>query len=133
VKIQALRGQNQIQAELSLEEHIEEPNPDARPTNPDKSLISELGIFGVDVDRELVKALPGIRDASGVLVSGKTRLTERLEIELRAGDIIHSLNRRHIRDLNDLRAEIKRLRPGEAVVLQVERKRRLLYVAFEMD
>jgi serine protease Do len=133
VKIQVLRGQTVIDAELSLEEHIEEPNPDARPTNPDKSLIAEFGIFGVDVDRELAKALPGIRHASGVLVSGKTKLADRLEIELRAGDVIHTLNRRQIRDLNDLRREIKGLKPGDAVVLQVERKRRLLYVAFEMD
>lgn len=133
VKIQALRGQKVIDAELFLEEHIEEPNPEARPTNPDKSLIAEFGIFGVDVDRELAKALPGIRHASGVLVSGKTKLAERLEIELRAGDVIHTLNRRPIRDLNDLRREIKALKPGDAVVLQVERKRKLLYVAFEMD
>jgi serine protease Do len=133
VKIQARRGQKLIDAELRLEEHIEERNPDARPTNPDKSLIAELGIFGVDVDRELAKALPGIRDASGVLVSGKTKLADRLEIELRPGDIIHTLNRKPIRDLDHLRRMIKGLKPGDAVVLQVERKRRLLYVAFEMD
>ena len=133
VKIQAQRRQQLINVEFALEEHIEEANPDARPTNPDKSLIAELGILGVDVDRELAKALPGIREASGVLISGKTKLAERLQIELRTGDIIHTLNRKPIRDLNGLRHEIKNLKPGDAVVLQVERKRKLLYVAFEMD
>jgi len=133
VKIRVLRGHEVIDAELPLEEYIQEPNPEARPTNPDKSLIAELGIFGVDVDRELAKALPGIRDASGVLVSGKTKLADRLEIELRAGDIIHALNRKPIRNLDNLRRVIKALKPGDAVVLQVERKRKLLFVAFELD
>ena len=85
------------------------------------------------VDRDLAKALPGIRHTSGVLISGKAKLADRLEIELRAGDIIHTLNRRPVRDLNDLRRDIKNLKPGDGVVLQVERKRKLLYVAFEMD
>jgi len=133
VAIQVLRGQKPIDLELTMEEHIEEPNPDARPANPDKTLVVELGILGVDIDRELARAIPGIREASGVLVSGKTKLADRMEIELRAGDIIHTLNRKTIRNMNDLRREIKSLKPGDAVVLQVERKRKLLYVSFELD
>jgi serine protease Do len=133
VEIKALRGKDVINTVVRIEERTDEPDPISRPKDVEKSLIAEFGVFGVTVDQNLSKSLPGIRKASGVLISGKTKRAERLEIHLQPGDIIHVLNNAVISDMTSLRAEIKRLKPGDAVVLQVERKRKLHYVTFEID
>jgi len=49
------------------------------------------------------------------------------------GDIIHSLNRAPIKSMDDLRSAFSQLKPGDPVVLQVERNGRLTFLTFEME
>ena len=53
---------------------------------------------------------------------------------LQAGDIIHQLNTScQSIQVETLRAAVGELKPGDAVVLQVERDGGLMYVSFEME
>ena len=52
---------------------------------------------------------------------------------LQAGDIIHQLNQTPIDTMDTLRATVGKLKPGDPVVLQVEREDGLMYVSFEME
>jgi S1-C subfamily serine protease len=49
------------------------------------------------------------------------------------GDVIRSVNAVSITSLAQLSAIIDGFKPGDAIALQVERKGKLMYVAFEMD
>ncbi len=50
-----------------------------------------------------------------------------------AGDVIHSLNNTPVKSVEQLRAALHQLKAGDPVVLQVERQRKLHYVAFDME
>ena len=47
------------------------------------------------------------------------------------GDLIYAVNRLAVRSLAELKAAIARYRPGEPIVLLVERERELVYVTLE--
>jgi len=52
---------------------------------------------------------------------------------LLAGDLIHEVNTTSIDSMDQLRAAVGALKPGDPVVLQVERDGGLLYVSFELE
>jgi serine protease Do len=52
---------------------------------------------------------------------------------LQAGDVIHQLNTTPIDSMETLRSAVNKLKPGDPVVMQVERADGLSYVAFEME
>jgi len=49
------------------------------------------------------------------------------------GDVIRSINAISITSVAQLRATLDTFQLGDAIALQVERKGKLMYVAFEMD
>ena len=55
------------------------------------------------------------------------------QAELATGDMIRSVNSVLITSVAQLRATIGSFKPGDAIALQVERKGKLMYLAFEMD
>jgi S1-C subfamily serine protease len=50
---------------------------------------------------------------------------------LHAGDIVHAVNSKPVRSVNQLRNFLDGLKTGQSVALQVERGGRLQYVSFE--
>ena len=52
---------------------------------------------------------------------------------LETADIIRAIDGTPLQTISQLRATVAKLRPGDPVVLQIERKGRLRYVAFEME
>jgi S1-C subfamily serine protease len=68
-----------------------------------------------------------------VIVLGRAADLITPETGLQTGDVIHALNRAPILSVEDLRAAIRSLKTGEAVVLQVERSDGLTYLSFEME
>jgi S1-C subfamily serine protease len=55
------------------------------------------------------------------------------ESGLQTGDIIHALNTTSVDSVENLRSVVRDLKPGTAVVLQIERDGGLRYLAFEME
>jgi S1-C subfamily serine protease len=53
--------------------------------------------------------------------------------DLMPGDVIYSLNNRRVATLGDLRIALAGMKPGDAVVLQVERGGELIFLPFEAD
>jgi S1-C subfamily serine protease len=52
---------------------------------------------------------------------------------LKTGDIICEIDRTPLQTVTQLQAIVRALKPGDPVVLQVERNGKLQYLAFEMD
>jgi serine protease Do len=102
-------------------------------TDPEKSLVPQLGVLAVDIPDQLRAAIGTTRIAGGVIVVGRAANLIVSDSGLQTGDIIHSLNTKPIDSVETLRGVVRDLKPGAAVVLQIERDGGLQYLAFEME
>lgn len=101
--------------------------------NTENSLISRLGILGVDLTPELRNQIGSLRIPSGVVVVGRAADLILPEIDIQAGDVIHKINTTAVDSMDELRTLARQLKSGDAVVLQVERAGALMYTSFEME
>jgi serine protease Do len=102
-------------------------------TDPEKSLVPRLGILVVDISDQMRSAFGTTRMPGGVVVVGRAANLIVSESGLQTGDIIHSLNNKPVDSVEGLRADVRGLKAGAAVVLQIERDGGLQYLAFEME
>jgi serine protease Do len=102
-------------------------------TDPGKSLVPKLGVLAVDITDQLRSALGRLRIPGGVVVVGRAANLIVADSGLQTGDIIHALNTKPIDSVETLRSVVRELKPGAAVVLQIERDGSLQYLAFEME
>jgi serine protease Do len=95
--------------------------------------VARLGILAATLDPKLAAGLP-LRSKSGVVVA--SAIASALDSDngsLAPGDVIHAVNGQWISDLAALRAAVDGAKPGSAVVLQVERRGELMYLAFTVE
>ncbi len=133
VQAEVLRGDKKITLEIPVSEEKNDVDQLADLVDPEKSLISKLGFFAVEIDDKLARQLEELREPSGVIVAAMAADLLGLEADLQAGDVIHSLNGKHIETIAGLRAALKAMPPGAPGVLQIERDSKYMYVTFEMD
>jgi serine protease Do len=100
--------------------------------NP-KNRIGGLGVFAVDFTPQLASAAHNVRLASGVVVVALTPGPDTQSRSFHPGDVIHVLNNTPMMSGEQLRSALHRLKPGDPVVLQIERLGKLHYVAFDME
>ena len=100
--------------------------------DPEKNLIAELGIVGVEIDQRIAAAATGLRVPYGVIVMARAAGAAG-EVPLQPKDVIRSLNNRRIATLQALRDEARALKPGAPVTLQIQREGRVMYVSFTLD
>jgi len=101
--------------------------------DPQKSLVAPLGIFVLDLNGALADALPNLRSSSGIVVAARVDYSPAIDADLDLGDVIRSVNGVKVAGATDFRAELDRFRPGDAVVLEVERQGKFQFVSFEME
>lgn len=132
VKLVILRDGERKTLYVPAIEHRDQMDELFHSVNPETSLISRLGILGMDLSGEL-KAKLGLRIPSGVIVVGRAADLILPDTGLAAGDVIHQLNTTPIDSMDTLRAALKNFKSGDPIVLQVEREGGLTYVSFEME
>ena len=78
--------------------------------------------------------LPVLRVTSGVVVASTVAgALDALDGGLAAGDVIYAVNRTQVMGLTHLRAVLDGLKTGDPVVLQLERRGELMYLAFTVE
>jgi serine protease Do len=100
--------------------------------DPEKNLVSELGILGVEIDRRIAATATGLRDPNGVIVIARAAGGSS-EVPLQPKDVIRRLNNLNITTLQSLRDAVRALTPGAPVTLQVQREGRLMFLAFTFE
>jgi len=70
---------------------------------------------------------------SGVVVAAIPAEYAAFNPGLKAGDVIYSLNQTKLASLDELRAALKTLKPGDPAVLLVESDGTLGYVSFKLE
>ena len=132
VRIELLRDGQRLTAELVVVERPGDPDHFAPLVSPERNLIPRLGILGIELDDDVRKILPGLRGDAGVVVAVRSGSGDD-EGGLQAGDVIYALNGVSVRGLSELRDAVARVSMGSALVLQVQRETRLLYVGIEAE
>ena len=101
--------------------------------DPEKNLVPELGILGVEIDPRIAAAANGLRDPVRHH-RRRARAGATSEVPLLPSDIIRSLNNASDGDTRRVSgtrcARSSRARP---VTLQIQREGRLMYVSFTME
>jgi S1-C subfamily serine protease len=99
-----------------------------------QNLVPRLGIVGVDLDRRMARLLPIARAVSGVIVASTVDgALDARDGGLAQGDVVVAVNRTPISGLAELRGALDALKPGDPVVLQLERQGGLMYLAFTVE
>ncbi len=134
LKLEILRGTEKKTLFIPV---LEKKDPMDSLTNladPQANLIPRLGILALDLTDQLKQAIGSdLRIPSGVVVVARAANFVGPESGLQTGDLIHKLNRTPIESLEQLRTLSRQFKPGDPVVLQVERDGGLEYLAFEME
>jgi serine protease Do len=103
-------------------------------TDPRLHLVSRLGILGIDLTADIAQSLPVVRVQSGVVVASMVAgAFDARDGGLAQGDVIYAVNRKPVTRLGELRTMIEGFKPGDPVVLQLERRGELLYLAFTVE
>ena len=87
----------------------------------------------MDLKHSVAGAMLNLRSDNGVLVTGLLGGEQATAADLSSGDVIRAVNGAPLDDAQQLRQILGGLKPGDAVVLEVERQSVLQYVAFEME
>jgi len=102
--------------------------------DPRQNLVPRLGILGLNLDARIAAALPGLRAKSGVVVvSTIDNAIDSQEGGLAAGDVIVAVNRTAVIGIDQLKKLFESVKIGDAVVVQLERRGELKYLAFTVE
>lgn len=128
-----LRGAQQVHLTIPVMQERNRVDETLDLSDPSKSLVPRLGIFGVEITDQLAQYLPNLRQPSGVIVAAMAANLLEVQTDLRPGDVIHALNNQEIETLDALRSALQAMPTGSPGVLEVERQGKFTFVAFEMD
>jgi len=132
VRLEALRGSERLTFELPVLEKNEDSDDPIDSISHRSSPVAELGILCISMQERPRAENSALRSDSGVVVLAK--LAHRaLRTSLAAGDLIRSVNGTPVSTVRGLQSALEKLKSGDPVVLQIERRRRLKYVSFERD
>jgi len=127
------RGAQRMNIPVEVREQPAPWDPLAALASPEKNLVHRLGILCIEIDREVARLIPELRRSYGVIVAAKSPEGQAQLVDIQPGDVIHSVNNQPVALLSAFQTRVQDFRPGDAVVLQIERDGRFQYVAFEIE
>ena len=132
VQLVVLRAGTQHTISVAAVEQRDDLDSVSSLADPQKNLVPELGLLGVEIDATIAARATGLRAPYGIIVVARAAGATS-EVPLQARDVIRSVNKKEISTLQGLREAIRALPPGSPVTLQVQREGRLMYVSFTLD
>jgi serine protease Do len=131
VMVSVRRGQQTIEAKVPVVPRPDDTERLQALVTPEKNLIPRLGVLGLELDEELLRVAGPLRGREGVVVAARAGGAD--GDELRAGDVIYSVNGVSVLGLAELRSAVAGAAQGQPLVLHVERAGTLLYVVIENE
>lgn len=132
VDLKLLRGTQTLATNVVVREASHEFEDFLEAPNVQRRIVNRLGIVAATLNEQTISSAPNIRSKSGVLVVASIADTE-VSTGLEANDVIRTVNGKEVKTLEGFRALLQQLKAADAVVLQIERRGRLMYLAFELD
>jgi serine protease Do len=128
-----LRGADHLSIDVQVEVSEDDPQRFADMVNPEDNLIPRLGILGIGIDKKLSALLPDLRNAYGVVVAAGSATDPASGTGLKPGDVIYSVNGSPVSTVAALKNKINEFKPGQEVIMQIERSGRLMYVTLDLE
>ena len=132
VQLAVLRGGADQKLSIATVEQRSEFDSVSALADPEKNLVPELGILGVEIDARIAAGATGLRDPYGIIVVARAA-GPGSEVPLLPRDVIRTLNRKQMTTLQGLREALRALTPGSPVTLQIQREGRLMFVSFTLE
>jgi serine protease Do len=134
VTLEVLRDGQSLKVPVTMAERRGSLSGVTASIDPRQNLVPRLGILGVNLDSRIASLLPALRVRTGVVVASTVAgAIDSREGGLAPRDVVSAVNRTPVAGLSDLRAALNALRTGDPVVLQLERRGELMYLAFSVD
>jgi serine protease Do len=128
-KIKVLRGKEELDVEVPVIAREDDPARFMDFVNPQENTIAELGILGITIDKKVSGLLPEIRNPYGVVVAMRSTAAKYSGGGgFETGDVIYQLNGTVVTSVAALRQLMAQLKPGDPLVLQIERDGKLMYL-----
>lgn len=134
VTLRVQRGSEQLDLPVVTEEQSgNELDALADLVDPEKNVVPELGIVGLDISKPVLQLMPDLRRPEGVVVAARKASAPYSGPPLETGDVIYAVNREVVSNVTDLRQVLSHIKNGAAAVLLVERDSHLIYIALTLD
>jgi serine protease Do len=133
-EIDVLRGEKRQSFAVPVVEKGDDPQRFEDLVTEEDNSFAKLGILGITVDEKISSLLPPLRVNGGVLVAAKMGTAgPYFGDEFAAGDVIHAVNGKEIKDVASLKANLDSLRGDSPLVIQIERSGILQFVVLDTD
>lgn len=132
VAIEVQRGTQKLTFNVPIIERHDDPMRFADLANPEQNVVARLGILCIDITQKIAEMLPDLRKPYGVVVAARATGSA-YSTQINPGDVIHAINTEPISSVQSLRQALDRHKPTDALILQIERDGRLMYLDLEVD
>jgi serine protease Do len=130
VTLDVRRGLERLSIRVSVVERGDNPTRVADLVARDRNLVPELGVLALAVDETIADMLPWLRRRGGIAIAARAAGTPSVETGLQSGDVIYEVNGQSVHTLAELSTALRDVTPSAPVVLHIDRRGRLRYLAF---
>jgi serine protease Do len=102
-------------------------------SDPQKNVITQIGIIGLDITPKIAAMVSDLRRPAGVLVAASSGGQPYDNGGLKSADVIFSVNRKVINSVAELRSALAPMKTSDSVVLLVQRSGTLVYVTLDIE
>ena len=133
VTLTLLRDGKPVSVTVSVHEREDDPQRFADMVNPEDNLVARLGILAIPLSEKLAGMLGNLRHEYGLVVAASSASPPYSGESIETGDVIYQINRELTGSVTSLRETLDAMKPGDPVVLQVERNGKLIYLGLELE
>jgi len=132
VTLEVLRRGEKKTLKVAVRERPRDPDRLLSLVNSERNLVPTLGLLALDLDEKVTPILPNLRKLSGAIVAGVFD-DGPAAAGILPGDAIYEINNRPVTNLKALMDAARELKPGQTVVLHVERMGQLQFVQLDIQ
>ena len=133
VTLEVTRGGQKLSIPVSVTARPDSGDRFTSMVSVEKNLISRLGLLCIEIDKNVARMLPDLREQYGLVIAGRAPTVQGPELSITVGDVIHAMNGTPVASLQAFREMLDQLKRGDPVVLHVERDGKLRFLSFEWE
>jgi serine protease Do len=131
VTLELLRDGKKLTVSVPVVERDDDPLRFMDFVDPVKNLVPKLGILAIPITPEIAEMVENLRFEHGVIVAARS--SEAAFNGLKTGDVIYAVNSVPIVSVTALQAQLETIKPGDPVILQVQREDRMMFLSVDLE